>query len=198
MKKIIVLLASLSLAPAVSWGWSFGSGGSVDYSRDIGSSFYCTSTGTVATQAGVSLSSPTISLYNPTNSGKYLTVLEISPVFIVSPAAAASFELAFNVAPSSGPRAGATGSALSLPAMIGVSTTTLTAKGQCVLQGILPATPTVFRLLSHTTGASAIGGVNAADQTQGKIVIPPGGTLSLHTTSAAQAQASILWREDNL
>ncbi len=163
------------------------------------SSWYCASTGTVATQAGVSISSPTISLYNPNNSGKLVTVLEISPVFIVAPAAAATFVLAYNVAPSSGPALQASVLANTTSEVIGKSTGTFTgAKAVCQMQGQLPATPTAFRYLSHTTGAAAIGGVNALDQTQGKIVIPPGGTLSLHTTSAAQVQASILWREDPL
>lgn len=198
LRKIIALI----LFPSAAFAW-MGSGGSPDYSRDASNMFICASTGTVGTQAGVSISSPTISLYNPSGSGKNVVVLEVTPVFMASPAAAAAFALAYNLAPSSGTATGVAGGT-GVPgnvtsALVGKSTGTLTnASARCVLQGILPATPTLFRYLSGVTGASAIGGLNAADQTQGKIVIPPGGLISLQTTSSVSAQASIVWREEPL
>lgn len=194
MRKLILLLGGL-LMPALSWGW-MGMGGGPDYSRDAGNMFYCASTGTVITQAGVSLSSPAVSLFNPFGSGKNLVVLDIGINVTASPAAAADFFLAYNITPSSGIGNGATGNMTA--ALIGKSTSTFTTTSiaSCKVQGILPATPTAFRYLGGTTGASAIGAVVLTDYTNGKVVVPPGGLISLQSTSAATVLAHILWREE--
>lgn len=175
------------------WGSSYQ-----DYSRDASSMFYCASTGTVTTQAGVSISSPVISLYNPGNSGKNLVVTEIGVDITAAPAAAMGLELAYNLTPSSGVAGGVVGNLTS--AIVGKSTSTATTSSlaTCTLQGILPALPLVFRYLGGTTGASAISGVVFTDATGGKIVIPPGGLLSIQTTTAASLLAHFLWREDPL
>lgn len=180
--------------PALSWGW-IGAGGNPDYSRDAGNMFYCASTGTITTQAGVSVSSPTISLYNPIGSGKNLVLLDTGLVYTASPAASSDFFFAYNVTPSSGIQTGTGGRGVVTPALIGKSSTT--AIGVCNLQGILPATPTAFRYLSGTTGASAIGGALLTDATNGKVVVPPGGLISLQTTTAANVLAHIVWREES-
>lgn len=197
MKKLLLALVLLpGLAVAADYRGVVG----VDYSQDAGNTFYCASTGTVTTQAGVSISSPTLSLYNPVGSGKNLTVLEVTPVFTASPAAAAAFALAFNITPSSGvfiSSGGVAGNIVSANLVAKSTGTLTTAIAKCTLQGVLPATPTLFRFLSQVTGAAAIGGFNSTDQTQGKIVVPPGGLISLQTTSSVNAQASIEWREDS-
>lgn len=194
MNKFLTLGISVFGVSIASAAW-FGNG-LPDYAQDASSMFYCVSTGTVLSQAGVSISSPTISLYNPSNSGKNLTVLDVGIDVMASPAAAAEFSLAYNVTPSSGVQVGTGGLGTVTPALIGKSSTT--AIGVCSLQGILPAKPTIFRMLGGTTGASAIGGVLLTDQTQGKVVVPPGGLISIQSSSAAQLQSHILWREDSL
>lgn len=192
------LAAFLVFCPALSWAW-MGAGGNPDYSRDANNMFYCASTGTVATQAGVSVSSPAFSLYNPIGSNKNLVVLDVGVNVTASPAAAVGFSLAYNVTPSSGVKAGTGQTVATTSALVGKSTSTATTTSiaQCNLQGILPATPVVFRTLGGTSGASAIGGLLLADQTNGKVVIPPGGLVSLQATSAASVQAHILWREES-
>jgi len=198
MKKILWLLA---LLPSVSFAGLFSSGGSPDYSNNAGNMFYCASTGTVTTQAGVSLSSPTISLYNPWNSGKNLTVLDVGINVMASPSASAQFTLAYTTGTIAiSTNTGAAG--VVIPALIAKSTSSVTLaggnSGVCWLKGILPSLPVNFRFLGGTTGASAIGGAVFTDNTNGKVVIPPGAMISLQSSSAANLQAHILWREDNL
>jgi hypothetical protein len=196
-KSLLTALAAVFFmsmkAEAGFWNSSYQ-----DYSRDASSMFYCASTGTVVTQAGVSISSPVISLYNPQNSGKNLVVTEIGVDITAAPAAAMGLELAYNLTPSSGVAGGVVGNLTS--AIVGKSTSTATTSSlaACTLQGILPALPVVFRYLGGTTGASAISGVVFTDSTGGKIVVPPGGLISIQTTTAASLLAHFLWREDPL
>ena len=195
MKKILAILA---LCPALGWGWSFGSGGSVDYSRDAGNTFICASTATFTSQAGLSAATPVISLYNPPNSTKNLVLLEVGIDLNASPAGAAGFILAFDTgtvpAPSSTTILSNNG--LVSPALL--NTSTATATGICLLNSTLTRAPKALRFLGGTTGASAIGGVLLTDQTQGKIVVPPGSVIAIETTSAASFWADFVWREDNL
>ena len=181
---------------SASW---FGSPG-VDYAPGAPNEYYCTSTGTVTTQAGVSASSPTISLYNPYGSGKNLVVLDVGVAVMASPAAAAQFFLAYNVgiATATGVNAGTGASGAMISAnLVQKSTGTLTnAVAKCNVQGIIPTTPIAFRFIGGTTGAAAIGGVMLTDQTQGKVVVPPGAMISVQSSSVAALQAHILWRED--
>ena len=209
MKKFL-LLASLSLGlSSVSGAAWFGAGTATDYSQDANNMWYCASTGTVTTQAGVSLSSPTWSLYNPAGSNKNLVVLDIGVALMSSPAAAVEFSLAYNVFPSSGilvstqslvnvngSTATITSALVSKVVASSFTLPTTLAVGRCNLQGILPGTPTAFRFIGGTTGASAIGGLVFADLTQGKVVVPPGAIISLQTSSSAAVQSHVLWRED--
>jgi hypothetical protein len=177
-----------------SWAALFGSEGP-DYSANAGNIYICASTGTVQTQAGVSQSSPTLSLFNPPNSGKNLVLLNVGLDVTASPAAAAQFSLAYNAPISSGIAAGSGAAGTVTPALIGKSSTTV--KGICMTQGILPATPTEFYYLGGTMGAAAIGGTTLTDYTQGKVVLPPGSLVSLQASSLTQLRAHLEWREDN-
>ena len=190
MKILKWLVLSLFLSPVSAWAL-FGNNGGPDYSSNAGSSFYCASTGTVTTQAGVSASSPTLSISNPQTSGKNLVMLDVGITPTASPAAAVVFSLAYSsyTAPIVGGLA-----VVPTPAMIGQSTGT--AKGVCTLQGVLPTLPSAFRYVGGTTGASAIGGAVFTDSTQGKVVLKPGWTVSLQTSSAAALLAHMHWRED--
>ena len=194
MKKIWLLTL---LMPMVSWAGWFGPG-VPDYSQDASSIYICASTGPIITQAGISVSSPTLSLYNPINSGKNLVVLNISNEFALSPAAASQIVLAFNLTPSSGTQANTGVTPYTTSGLVGTSTMTATSAGigVCRMEGILPATPTPFRLLGGSVGASSIDTVLLSDQTMGQVVVPPGGLISIQTSTAASLQSSIEWRED--
>jgi hypothetical protein len=195
MKRILLILG---LMPSLAWA-GFNVTGGPDYSRDAGSSFTCSNlAGTsVTTQAGLSIATPALTLWNPVNSQKNLVLLDVGIDVTASPAAAAGFMLAYNVTPSSGPAA--TTLATVTTNLVGKSTGTLSgATGQCYRVATLPATPLALRYLGGTTGASGIGGVVLTDQTNGKVVVPPGGLISLQSTSAAAIIAHFTWREDSL
>lgn len=193
MKRFI--LALVLSAQASAWAW-IGSGQNPDYSRDAGNMFYCASTATVNTQAGISVTSPTITLYNLPSSGKNLVLLDVGINIVSAPAAASDFMLAFStsVAPSTTTSANYFG--IVTPALVGKSTTTAIA--QCWLVTNIPslAVPKPFRYLGGTTGAAAISGFKLFDETNGKVVVPPGVVISVQATSAAAIQGHLLWREE--
>ncbi len=208
MKRLLqslLLLAGFSLFfPATSFAAEYHGVVGIDYSQDAGNMFYCASTGTVTTQAGVSASSPTISLYNPSGSGKNLTVLEVYAAAMSIPAGLTQVSLAYNVVSSSGVRVdtnslvnvnGSTPTVTSALVGKNLSSSTVAYPGtaKCFMQSWLPATPVLFRYI----GAVSSSTLQAVwDQTNGKVVVPPGGLLSLQTSAAANLQAHILWRED--
>lgn len=192
MKKLFVGLFLTALLPWVSSAAWFGPHVEVDYAQDASSMFYCASTGPFMTQAGVSVSSPPVSLFNPFGSGKNLTLIEVGVGIAASPAAAAQYFLAFSTMSVGMSNSGI--QATVTPALIGKSTTT--ALGQCTVAGVLPAVPKPFRYIGGTTGASAIGGVVLTDFTNGKVVIPPGGLVTLQATSVSAVLPQLLWRED--
>ena len=196
MKKILAILA---LCPAISWGWGDGSGGSVDYSRDAGNTYICANpAGTsVTTQAGLSVTTPALTLVNPWGSGKNLVILDIGISVTASPAAAAQFMVAL----SSTSSVTNTTQVGMIPALLGVAVSSKTASSPvalCDRVSTLPFVPFAVRYLGGTTGASGIGGVVLTDQTNGKLVVPPGNSISIQSTSAAAIITHITEREDNL
>src|SRR3990167_10692160 len=108
----------------------------------------------VTTQAGLSATTPALTLYNPVGSGVNLVLLSTTVDITTSPAAAAGLMLAYNSANAAAPTLttlanvtnGLIGS-LKLPA------------GQCARVSTLAAAPLAFRFIGGTTGAAAIGGV---------------------------------------
>jgi hypothetical protein len=148
------------------------------------------------------VTNPALVLYNPARSQKNLVLLDVGINITASPAAAAGFMLAYST--------GATTivnstNVVVVPALLpttALSTTTVVsmASGQCMggVVSTLPYVPLAFRYLGGTTGASAIGGVLLTDLTQGKVVIPPGVTVSIQSKTAAAISAHLLWREDPL
>ena len=193
-KFLILSILALGLGTAHA-GW-FGPGTAADYSQDAGNEFYCASTTTLTTQAGSSATSPIWSLTNPYGSNKKLVILDVGINVNASPAAAADFFLAYSSAIIPSTQTIATANGMRSAASIGVSTST--AVGICSLNLTLTnaSAPIAFRYLGGTTGASAIGGVMLTDQTQGKVVIPPGWTVSIQATSAASITSHVLERED--
>jgi hypothetical protein len=194
MKKLLalfILLGCTQVHAEPSW-----LNGGPDYSNNAPNMFYCADLqGTpVTTQAGLSATSPALTIYNPYGSGVNLVLLEVGADITSSPAAAAGFSLAY----STGGVTTST-SAMIVPANfanVQVSTTPTTNLGKCYRVAALSNTPVAFRYIGGTTGASAIGGVSLTDQTWGKVVIPPGMTVSFQSTSAAAVVVDFLWRED--
>lgn len=189
-----------ALLPALALAADYRGVVGVDYSQDAGNVFYCANApGTpVTTQAGVSVSSPTLALGNPFGSGKNLTVLAVSVQETAFPATPAVVLLAYNVVPSSGvvitTNTPAT-AGLMTSALVGKSTSTATTTSiaKCTVQGFLPALPTGFRY-EGTLSTQTPNGV--FDPVNGQVVIPPGGVVSVQTTAAISALANFVWRED--
>ena len=204
MRKFLKSLPVFFLA-VPCWAGLFGSGGSPDYSNNASQEFYCADVAgvPVTTQAGLSVTAPALVLTNPARSQKLLTLLDVGINITASPAAAAGFFLAFStgVAPAI---AYATNTVVTPAYLTTVNASTGTqlglSSGQCYggVGTTLNSTPIAFRYLGGTTGASGIGGVVMTDMTQGKVVLPPGATISIQAKTAAAISAHFLWREDSL
>jgi hypothetical protein len=194
MKKWIALFLLLGCTQVHADGWLTGG---PDYSNQAPNEFYCADlSGTpVTTQAGLSATTPALTIYNPYGSGVNLTLLEVGADVTSSPAGAAGFSLAY----STGAPPSSTTSATVIPANfanIAVSTSTTINKAGCYRIATLANAPVAFRYLGGTTGASAISGFDMTDPTWGKVVIPPGIAVSFQATSAAAVVVDFLWRED--
>jgi hypothetical protein len=198
VRKIFLTVISLLVYPVLAYcAWFSGSG--ADYSQGANSEYYCASTGTITTQAGSSATTPAWSLTNPYGSGKNLVILDVGINVNASPAAAAQFFLAFSSAVIPSTTTISTNNGFVTSGLIGSPVySTGTASGICLIYSTLGNAnkPTAFRYVGGTTGASAISGVVLTDQTQGKVVVPPGVTVSLQSTSAASITSHVLERED--
>lgn len=144
----------------------------------------------VTTQAGLSATTPALTLYNPVGSGVYLVLQTVTVDITTAPAAAAGFMLAFNAANATAPSS--TTAATVTNAIIG---STYSPAGQCYRIATLAAAPLAFRFIGGTTGAAAIGGVQLIDHVDGEVVIPPGVAISVQATSAAACLCSFTWEE---
>lgn len=144
----------------------------------------------VTTQAGLSATTPALTLYNPVGSGVSLVLLSVTVDITSSPAAAAGLMLAYNALNATPPAT--TTDATMVSAIIGQTTSP---KGRCYRIATLAAAPVAFRFLGGTTGASAIGGVRLVDNVDGEIIIPEGVAISIQSTSAAAILASFTWKE---
>lgn len=145
----------------------------------------------VTTQAGLSATTPALTLYNPVGSGINLILISITIDITTSPAAAAGLMLAYNLASAAAPTA--TTLANVTNALIGTSKLPT---AQCYRIATLAAAPLAFRFIGGTTGAAAIGGFRIVDNIEGEIVVGPGVAISIQSTSAAAILASFTWEEE--
>lgn len=144
----------------------------------------------VTTQAGLSATTPALTLYNPVGSGVYLVLQTVTVDITTAPAAAAGFMLAYNTMNATAPSATTTATITS--AIVGSN---YTPSGQCYRIATLAAAPLAFRFIGGTTGAAAISGVQLIDHVDGEVVIPPGVAISVQATSAAACLCSFCWEE---
>ena len=159
----------------------------------------------VTTQAGLSATTPALTLFNPFNSTVNLVLWSFGCVFTAAPAAAAGVELAFNLptvagvqtAPITVTNANITNAILG-QGTTGTSTTVITQagnQGQCYRVCTLNAAPIAFRYSFGTSGAAAISGMSFRDAVEGAVIIPPGIAVSVQTTSAAVVTCDFVWEE---
>ncbi len=159
----------------------------------------------VTTQAGLSVTTPVLTLFNPFNSTVNLVLWSFGAAIQSSPAAATVVMLAMNLpnlagvptAPVTVTNANITNALLGL-GQTGTSTTVLTAsgnQGQCYRVCTLSATPIAFRQSFGVTGASAISGMSLRDAVEGAVIIPPGIAISVQTSAAASLVCDFVWEE---
>jgi len=144
----------------------------------------------VTTQAGLSATTPALTLYNPVGSGVDLVLIAINLAITSAPAAAASLMLAYNLANAGAPTS--TTDATITSTLIGGANAPI---GKCFRVATLPAAPLMLKPLGGPTGASAIGGFRIDDRVNGAIIVTPGVSISIQSTSAAAVLASFMWEE---
>lgn len=148
----------------------------------------------VTTQAGLSATTPALTLYNPVGSGVIGVLKRVRIGVTASPAAAAVFMLAYNLANAAAP---------TLTTLANVTNSKLDSKKlptlQCARVATLAAAPLMCAILEGgPAGASAISAGRAETEFDGGILIPPGVCVSVQSTSAAAILASFEWSEKPL
>lgn len=144
----------------------------------------------VTTQAGLSATTPALTLHNPITGGKDVFLLAVGYAFAAAPAAACSVFLARNLAAAAAP---------TLTTLADVTLATLgpltSPVAQCARVATLAAAPLGFFNLGGTTGAAAISGYPSWFDLGGIICLKPGVCLSIQTSSAASLTATFVWQE---
>jgi hypothetical protein len=144
----------------------------------------------VTTQAGLSATTPALTLFNPIGSGVNLVLQTVTIGITAAPAASATLMLAYNLANATAP---------ATTTLANVTNALLTTNGQpigqCYRIATLATAPIAFRYLGGTTGAAAIESTNLIDHIDGEIIIPEGVAISVQSTSEAAILASFVWEE---
>lgn len=144
----------------------------------------------VTTQAGLSATTPVLSLYNPIGSGVNLVLWKTNIVLVAAPAAASTIMLAFNLASAAAPSS--LTSANITNNLIGNAATS---KGLCSRVSTLAATPVAFEYLATATAASLVAYDNNVFWHDGAFILVPGACISVQTTTAASMLAGFTWEE---
>lgn len=144
----------------------------------------------VTTQAGLSATTPALTLYNPVASGVNLVLWKFSAVANAAPAAATSVALAFNLATAAAPTS--TTNANITNALVGNANT---GKGQCYRIATLAAAPVAIDYFAFVSAASLVAYGSGQFFLDGSIVLIPGVAVSIQTTTALSVLASFSWEE---
>lgn len=144
----------------------------------------------VTTQAGLSATTPALTLYNPVGSGKNLVLWKVGIGVNAAPAAAVIFSVAYNLASAAAPTLTTLGTVTN--AILG---STALPTGQCARVATLAAAPLHLITLGGCTGAAAISGAQFIYNLDGQIVVGPGVAISVQTSSAAAIVADMIWEE---
>lgn len=159
----------------------------------LGNMFHACSAGAV-TLSTVSATCTGLALGNPYGSGKLLVVSKVRFAPSTAPAGAAVVGLAVSPALSSTAIVHTTPMVIHNALMNGSNLKT--GVGLCDAAATLPAAPVWLRAIAGVVAASSISPTAYEDVTDGDLIIPPGGSLSLSfLTTAAIGIASISWAE---
>lgn len=144
----------------------------------------------VTTQAGLSATTPALTLYNPTASTVNLVLMSINIAFTAAPAAATTLALAWNVNTAAAPSS--TTAATVTSNLVGTTSAPI---GQCYRVATLAAAPVAFVYLGGILAASSTGLVKVERYFDGEFIITPGTAISVQTTTAAAVLCSLTWKE---
>lgn len=148
---------------------------------------------TVTTQAGLSATTPALTLWNPVGSGKNLVLNTVSVVVSTSGASTVDFILAYST--SGAPTA--TTKAQVQQNLIGSFAQPV---GQIYSIATLVAAPQAIRYMGTLFGAAGVAVVTPfyfplVDHVDGEIVVGPGSLITLQTSAAIPVLASFTWEE---
>ncbi len=145
----------------------------------------------VTTQAGLSATTPALTLYNPVNSGVNMKLLKVNIGFNAAPAAATILALAYNDINAAAPS-----SVTNATIVSGIVGANVTPKGKCYRVATLAAAPVAFKYLPGIIAASAINQAGIYEDIDGEIVLAPGACVSIQATTAVAILASFTWSEE--
>lgn len=145
----------------------------------------------VTTQAGLSATTPALTLYNPQGSNVVLVLYRVCVDITSSPAAASGLCIAANDPTAAAPTA-VTNATIYNALEPGAA---VVGKGRCYRIATLAAAPVSVRPIGGVTGASAISGYGIDVDLGGEICIKEGGCLSLQATTAAAIVGAFFWEE---
>lgn len=150
----------------------------------------------VTTQAGLSATTPALTLWNPLSSGVAMVVNDFSVALTTAPANTTAFWLAVTTGATTAPSA--TTAATTQSSMMGYSKTPT---GACYRVATLTALPIAVRnvgtIVAWGNGipGAVFSQVQLNDSIDGKIILYPGTSLSLQTSQVAAVTASFSWEE---
>ncbi len=163
-----------------------------------GNSFWGANQAGVASQAGLSATTPVLTLWNPLSSGVYVILNYASVIFPVACGAAADVWLAVSAAIAA---AGAEATGTATPAKNALIGGSAACKAQLLLAATLPAAPVALDQMGvEWTGAiTTAPGINAIQKRyDGGVILQPGTGLSIQTSTASGANGmlcSYFWEE---
>lgn len=143
----------------------------------------------VTTQAGLSATTPALTLYNPVGSIFNLVLLTVTIAITSTPGGAAGLMLAYNL-----PTAAAPTATTNATIQNALTSSLATGVGQCYRIATLATAPLALRFMGGPTGASITGG-QWVDNVDGGIIVGPGVALSIQTTAALALLAGFVWEE---
>lgn len=161
-------------------------------------SYICSNLGgtPVTTQAGLSGTTPALTLYNPIASGVAMVVNDFTLGLATAPANSTNFFLAVTTMTTSGPTA--TTNATTHSALLGYNKSPV---GACYRVATLTAAPiavlNVGSVIAWGNGVPnpVFAPVQFNNSLDGKIILYPGTTLSVQSSQAASITASFSWEE---
>lgn len=159
----------------------------------LGKMYHAASAGAV-TLSTVSTTCTGLSLSNPWGSGKLLVVKQVDFVPSTAPAGASVVGLAIHTALSTTETVHTT--PMVIHNAIAKGNVSSSSAGKADAASTLASTPLWLRPMGSVVAGSSISPAKYSDPTNGSIIIPPGGALSLsYLTTAAVGIASITWVE---